>query len=132
MHSFRLQSAVVLPAVLLAACVGPVEVGRVARLELCDPSSGACANGNGLELKFGTTPVGARAKRALRIRNTGKAPLSVLSVHSEGEDFVAGADTLSIPPEGDAAFDVSFAPRDVGARSATLVVETDAEGATRV
>ena len=92
----------------------------------CDPK--AILRVVPLSADFGATVVGLRsAGRTLLVRDEGQGELELSAIAVVGpgaDDFDVTSDCLGrpVPPGGTCSIDVVFAPLEVGARTATLVV----------
>ena len=84
-------------------------------------------------LGFGVVPVGQASSSVALVRSTGRAPLRVTGVELRGEaaaDYQArpGDGCASIDPGGRCGIEVTFTPRVLGPRTATLVVHQNLPG----
>src|SRR5207247_950941 len=84
-------------------------------------------------LTFGSLTVGSvSAAQTVTVTSTGTAPLMIQSVTLTGAnpgDFrITAGDPGNVAEGASRAFSIVFAPRAVGARSATLEIRTDAPG----
>ncbi|HEX2077216.1 MAG TPA: choice-of-anchor D domain-containing protein [Longimicrobium sp.] len=103
---------------------GPVSVADEAR----PPATGALRVLASLDA--GAVKLGTRGEQLLTLANDGPGPLEVRAVQvegGEGEFSVAGT-CGSIPPGGECAVRVAFAPRARGARSAVVRVDHGGPG----
>jgi hypothetical protein len=85
---------------------------------------------NKSKIQFGTVRIGKTgAARKFTIRNSGKAPLTGLSLRKTGKqaaDFQVGKlSRTSIPAGGTATFSVSFKPKATGVRNAALAIRSN-------
>jgi MYXO-CTERM domain-containing protein len=79
---------------------------------------------SGTAFDVGEVPVFGEAERVVVVENVGEAPL-VIDIARPSAPFAADRETLTLPPDSDASFTVSFAPEEAGPAGAVLTLSTN-------
>ncbi len=78
------------------------------------------------EIDFGTLVLGQSSERALTVRNTGSAELSVVSVKTNDPAFtVIGETAFTLAPGASSKLTIRFLPTAVGQRQVNLIIESN-------
>ena len=103
-------------------------VGSPATVPMSGTGTSAAISVAAATLAFGNVVVGSSADLTLTVSNPGTAALSVNGIASDDGQFSASPVSFSVPPGGNRAVTVTFAPAATGAQTGTLSIAHNAVG----